>query len=149
MENEVKIRKKLPHWIPEWVDGDDVYFITINCAERGKNVLVNDTVANAVKEAFLFRHKQKKIYVNYLLIMPDHVHVLLVFGDDMKNTVKQIKRYVTTITGIKWQSDFFDHRIRNDEQLQIKYEYIRHNPVRKGLVGNPDDWKYQWWKEDF
>ncbi len=25
----------------------------------------------------------------------------------------------------------------------MKWEYIRHNPVRAGLVNDPDDWPYQ------
>ena len=36
--------------------------------------------------------------------------------------------------GVHWQRDFFDHRIRDNEDLREKREYILANPVRKGLV---------------
>jgi len=36
--------------------------------------------------------------------------------------------------GIKWQRDFFEHRLRSDESWREKADYILANPVRKGLV---------------
>ncbi len=47
--------------------------------------------------------------------------------------------------GIKapfWQKEFFDHLIRSGESYSEKWEYMRQNPVRAGLVSNADDWKY-------
>ncbi len=43
-----------------------------------------------------------------------------------------------------WQRGFFDHRLRNDAQYVAKADYIKHNPVRKGLISNPDQWTYLW-----
>jgi putative transposase len=43
-----------------------------------------------------------------------------------------------------WQRGFFDHRLRADESFEEKATYVRMNPVRKGLVGRPDDWPHLW-----
>jgi putative transposase len=41
-----------------------------------------------------------------------------------------------------WQRGFFDHVLRNDENYGQKWNYIRENPVRAGLVNNAEDWPY-------
>lgn len=78
--------------------------------------------------------------------MPDHVHTLLAFPPDqrMDRAVAAFKKYLSRKTGINWQRDFFDHRLRNEESLQLKTDYIRQNPVRAGLAECADDWPYVW-----
>ena len=41
-----------------------------------------------------------------------------------------------------WQRGFFDHLLRSDESYTQKWNYVRDNPVRAGLVTNADDWPY-------
>jgi hypothetical protein len=38
---------------------------------------------------------------------------------------------------------FFDHLLRNRESYDEKWEYVRNNPPRAGLVKFRDDWPYQ------
>lgn len=33
--------------------------------------------------------------------------------------------------------------MRSAESYDAKWEYVRANPVRAGLVADPDDWPYQ------
>lgn len=47
-------------------------------------------------------------------------------------------------TGVQWQRDFFDHRLRSDESFGDKANYIRMNPARKGLVLREEEWRYVW-----
>ena len=54
------------------------------------------------------------------------------------------RHYLAKEQGIRWQRDFFDHRIRRDESHEEKAAYIRNNPVRGGLVKAPEDWPYVW-----
>jgi hypothetical protein len=42
-----------------------------------------------------------------------------------------------------WQAGFFDHLLRRSESYAAKWEYVRRNPVRAGLVSEPDLWPYQ------
>lgn len=41
-----------------------------------------------------------------------------------------------------WQRGFFDHVLRSDESYAQKWNYVRQNPVRPGLVKNADDWPF-------
>ena len=62
----------------------------------------------------------------------------------MRGLIASWKRYIARAAGVRWQDDFFDHRIRDAASLTEKWEYIRNNPVRKNMVRSPDDWPYQW-----
>jgi hypothetical protein len=47
-------------------------------------------------------------------------------------------------SGPVWQEELFDHVLRSDESLKEKCEYIRQNPVRKGLVARPENYQWLW-----
>ncbi len=84
------------------------------------------------------------------LLMPDHLHSILAFPREpgMATTIKNWKRYVATKLGVKWQRDFFDHRLRNDQELQEKTSYIVMNPVRKGLCQRAEEWVWVYLPKD-
>jgi len=78
--------------------------------------------------------------------MPDHLHALISFPHDrsMKSVIAKWKEYSTKHVGIRWQRDFFDHRLRSDESFDEKAYYIRMNPVRQNLVSEMTAWPYVW-----
>src|SRR6478672_8443810 len=39
-----------------------------------------------------------------------------------------------------WQREYFDHVLRSDESYAEKWDYVRENPVRAGLVRSSNDW---------
>lgn len=48
-------------------------------------------------------------------------------------------RAATTV----WQREFFDHVLRSSESYEQKWLYVRKNPVRHGLVKQPEEWPFQ------
>ena len=139
-------RRKLFHDIPPWVSDDAVFFVTICCHEKMVNTIANERVATVVAESLLFYQNQKKWWVHLWLNMPDHVHGLLSLHKetDFTKIIASWKRFVARKAGFKWQLDFFDHRIRSDESLEEKENYILNNPVRAGLVAEQREWPYVW-----
>ena len=100
----------------------------------------------------------KRFDLQVAVVMPDHVHLLLTpLSDDqgwpypLSAILKIIKgmsaRSVNKLlntSGPIWQEESFDHTLRNDESLKEKLEYIRQNPVRKGLAASPEDYPWLW-----
>jgi putative transposase len=78
--------------------------------------------------------------------MPDHLHTLVSFPSDkdMTAVISQWKEFLAKKLDIHWQRDFFDHRLRSDESLRDKADYILQNPVRRGLVARAEDRSYVW-----
>ena len=45
--------------------------------------------------------------------------------------------------GSLWQADYFDRYMRSLGDYSQKWDYVRLNPVRKGLVAKSEDWPYR------
>lgn len=41
-----------------------------------------------------------------------------------------------------WQKRFWEHRIRDENDLQKHVDYIHNNPVKHGYVLTSEDWPY-------
>ncbi len=79
-----------------------------------------------------------------MVLMPDHLHALISFPPDseMRFTVGRWKAWQTRTLKVAWQDNYFDHRIRNDAEFELKAAYIRNNPVARALCARPDDWPW-------
>ena len=83
--------------------------------------------------------------------MPDHVHFFVSGHEEfvLSRWVGALKQALARANGRSksngqiWQEGFFDHILRNDESMSEKWEYIRQNPVRAGLVSDSEDWPFQ------
>jgi REP element-mobilizing transposase RayT len=87
------------------------------------------------------------VAVGRYVIMPDHVH-LFVRGDQnfrLSPWIGGLKRAMSMALKSQrlWQAGFFDHILRSDESYAEKWNYVRDNPVRAGLVKTADEWLYQ------
>lgn len=105
-----------------------------------------------------FKHT-KTIYnfeIFGLVILPDHIHLLL--------RPENIKEYPKIIRAIKynfsekfndggmaippyekkqiWQRRYWEHTIRDEEDLYKHLDYIHYNPVKHGYVKNVKDWEF-------
>ena len=88
--------------------------------------------------------------VGRYVIVPDHMHLFVSLGEDkrLRDWIGSLKRTVgkTLKTADSndpvWQRGFFDHVMRSTQSYDQKWEYVRENPVRAGLVDTPEQWPY-------
>ena len=127
--------------------GTPLFFVTC-CIEERKHVLAS----NAVHAAFCaFAQRDQDdfgVAVGRYVLMPDHMHLFLRLPPSMRlsDWVRQVKRTLTLTWAPKtasWQRGFFDHLIRHDESYSEKWQYVRQNPVRAGLVTRTEEWPFQ------
>ena len=106
--------------------------------------MTDPDIASRLIDSVLHYDKISKWHAQLFMIMPDHVHALLAFPADsgMAATIGGWKRFHHSQNGIQWQDNFFDHRIRNQDEFDEKAAYIRRNTVVKGLCGAEDDWTW-------
>jgi len=121
-----------------------IYFVTICSLPRGFNQLCHSETASILFETSRRYHEQQRWYLHLLVLMPDHLHALAgISGQtNLSSLIRDYKRVTAKIARVKWQRNFFDHRLRHDESLAEKFAYIRQNPARAGLVGNENAWPY-------
>ena len=141
--NPLPIRKTLDHRGPLTVNTTDaVYFITIAAKCRDTTEL-SDRAADILSAA-RFYHTTGKWFLYILLIMPDHLHLLVHVppSHTLADVIGHWKSFLATQRGIRFQTNFFDTRIRDQEHFAEKWNYICRNPVAKGLVSTPREWPH-------
>jgi REP element-mobilizing transposase RayT len=126
-----------------------IYFVTA-CTQNRRNILATP----AIHGTFLRFGKEGPLHGSWIgayVIMPDHLHVF-VASDDQKISIsawmKSLKNTISKTLREKgvapphWQKTFFDHLLRSSESYSEKWNYVRQNPVRAGLVESAEDWPY-------
>ncbi len=67
---------------------------------------------------------------------------------EIMHTIKSVSAHrINKLLGRRgafWQEESFDHAIRSDESLNAKMAYVLANPVRRGLVKRPREYRWLW-----
>jgi REP element-mobilizing transposase RayT len=139
-------RRQLPHGTPSERRAPSTYLLTVCTRPRRLNQLCHETVAAVIHRSLEFQQGRALWRVHACVLMPDHLHLIATVAAEtpLTHTVMYWKRYLAREAGVDWQRDFFEHRLRRDEHFDAKVDYLRMNPVRAGLVANPDEWPCFW-----
>jgi len=123
-----------------------LYFVTF--ATRDRKTIPSLDGAQVALEKYARRARENsKVALGRYVMMPDHVHLFVRGGRDFKLSpwIGGLKRTISVALKSPklWQPGFFDHILRSDESYGAKWNYVRQNPVRGGLVKSAGDWSYQ------
>jgi REP element-mobilizing transposase RayT len=147
LERKYEYHRNLPHY----QKAGRAVFITF-C--KGNRIPFAPETQEAILQHCL--HDNGKRYdLHAAVVMPDHVHLLLTplrdekgWPNSLPTILKQLKgtsaRTINKLLnscGPVWQEESLDHVLRSQESLEEKLEYIRQNPVRRGLIKRPEDYK--------
>jgi putative transposase len=142
------------------LSGSNWVFLTV-CTEKRGSWLAQASVQRTLHD--IWQTTATAWLVSDYLLMPDHLH-LFCAPNDLKFTIerwigfwkdqlaKNLKKQGGAGAGVaaatpyqaewKFQTGGFHHRLRDGENYAQKWQYVRENPVRAGLVARPDDWPY-------
>ena len=109
------------------------------------------SVAKALIEALFWMERQNDYSLGAFVIMTDHYHAVIALTGT--KSLSQIMRSIGSHTaregnrikgssGQFWQRGYYDRAIRKTEDINDIFEYIHHNPVRRGLVQVAEEWPY-------
>jgi putative transposase len=127
-----------------------LYFVTF-CTHERQRFLTTDKVHSAFVVFAERAEENFNVAVGRYVLMPDHVHLFVRGGCNFRlgawvGALKQTLAKAGVLTRAKgqvWQEGFFDHVLRSNESYSQKWNYVRENPVRAGLVKSATDWAYQ------
>jgi putative transposase len=134
-----------PPRIPVWLGLDQpvIYFITF-CVRDRRSVLANTAAFSAFRAAI----DRPEWNVIAAVLMPDHVHLLAAPNERdgqvgaLSAAIKRRMRRQLKAAW-QWQPGCFDRLLRREESAEEKWQYIRENPVRAGLVSHWSEWPYR------
>ena len=106
------------------------------------------------------------------VVMPEHVHLLLsepaVFARDCSSHASQVSAqkaganlghlasdsqvsaqrtganlgHLPHLPGSFWEKRYYDRNVRDYREFTVKLRYLHRNPVKRGLVLAPEEWKW-------
>jgi putative transposase len=96
-------------------------------------------------------NRQGAFYLHAFVVMPEHVHLLITpaSGKTLERVLQLIKGGYSHEFGLRfgskkevWQRGFTEHRIRDAADFALHREYVHQNPVKRGLVRSPREYKF-------
>jgi putative transposase len=113
-----------------------------------------------LRQAYAEASKRLHFKTIAICVLPDHLHAIWALPDgdsDYSQRWALIKshfsRALPAMASVSasqsrkrekgiWQRRFWEHRIREDDDLARHVDYIHYNPVKHGLVTQVGDWPY-------
>lgn len=128
--------------------GLSTYFITsATCCKR--SLFQTDRMASLLLDVLSHYRNQGNYSLHEFVIMPDHFHLLLTPCESLERALQLIKggfsyraRKELAFPGEVWEHSFHDRRVRDLAEYGRLCQYIHLNPVRRGLVQQPEQYAY-------
>ena len=146
-----RMRKHLRRLERVWVDWP-IYFIT-TCTLDRRRILASKEVTGILTDEWRNARNHHGWAIGRYVIMPEHVHffrkaeldaeALPTFMQRWKEWSNKRMARELNLSGRVWQEEFFAHVLRSSESYSQKWDYVKENPVRAGLVKSSDEWPWQ------
>ncbi|MGH9469728.1 MAG: REP-associated tyrosine transposase [Terriglobia bacterium] len=128
---------------------DRIFFVTVSLRRALTPLKAGEyrLVAAAIDES---RGKLGFLLCGYVL-MPDHWHALIwtAYPLTISRVVQDIKWISArclndkrSASGPVWQHQFWNRFVRHEKEFVARFHYMHLNPVRKGLVSKPEEWRW-------
>lgn len=127
-------------------------FITIVTHKRQKILIEN---INHLKNSFVQCKRKYDFDIFSIVIIPDHIHMIIKPAciSDYPKIIGQIKVNFTKNSNIEyktnnnrestiWQRRYWEHTIRDEDDLYRHMNYIHYNPIKHGYIERVSDWEY-------
>ncbi len=128
------------------------YFYTVNLADRRSQLLVH--YIGLLRSAFRYARGRHPFTIEAIVVLPDHLHAIWTLPDgdaDFALRWRLIKsvfsrglpsgEYISQSRGGKgergiWQRRYWEHTLRDEQDLVRHVDYIQFNPVKHGYVSH-------------
>jgi putative transposase len=147
----------------------DLHFVTFSCYWR--RPLLGTVRSRDCFLEILDRVRSKRNFLLFgFVVMPEHVHLLVSEppGGNPSIALQVLKQEVSRRLGKEhrlssqsqagpkfaeartveehfWQRRFYDFNVWSEKKFGEKLEYMHANPVKRGLVAHPKDWRWRSW----
>lgn len=149
----------------------NVYFVTTTVMNFDKIFSLGNQYCDIIISSLKHLISEHKVQLLAYVIMQHHIHLVKYFpqGESLIDFMRDFKKFTSTeirkqlerdnkvhiierlrMNAIKypkqkfklWMDRYDDLIITTEKTLHTKVDYIHMNPVKAGLVKNPEDWLY-------
>jgi putative transposase len=134
------------------------YFFTVVAHDRGDDLLVRHV--EGLRRAIATVRRTRPFEISAAVVLPDHLHMIwrLPPGDaDFSTRWAGIKACFSREVPVDpraghqrrgkrerclWQRRYWEHLIRDEDDLGRHIDYVHYNPVKHGLAPSPAAWPH-------
>jgi putative transposase len=142
-------RRRPPHLPLQEAPNQSAILLLTVCTDRRRPLLAQPDVAALLNQVW---RQADAWLIGRFVVMPDHLHLFCTpAGRDSPSLAVWVK-YWKTLASRQWprpaeqpiwRQSFWDRQLRSGEHYSARWDYVRNNPVRHGLVSDVDAWQYQ------
>lgn len=121
------------------------HFLTFSCYHR-RQYLGTAAVRDLFEDALERVRLRYRFVVAGYVVMPEHIHLLI--GEPIKGELSRVVHALKLSVSKRraerpfWQARYYDFVVHSENKRVEKLRYIHRNPVARGLVNKPQDWKW-------
>lgn len=134
------------------------YFFTVCLEDRAGTSLIDHI--DVLRSAYARTVDELPVRCRAMVVLPNHLHAIWTlpedddafserwrrikarFSHDLPESCSPCRSKVEKRERGIWQRRFWEHKVRNDSDLASAIEYCRVDPVKRGLVADPAEWRY-------
>ena len=134
------------------------FFFTVNLDHRKSHLLVDEI--ERLRRAFELARNRYPFRTIAYCVLPDHLHTVWRlpendadfglrwgvikrgFSSGLPTAIARSMSKIAKREKGLWQRRFWEHQIRDDDDLQRHVDYIHFNPVKHGLAKRVADWPH-------
>ena len=129
---------------------EQIVFIT-QIIENRRKLFANPEMINLLRQIMHYVNEYHPFSMLGYAFLPDHFHILIrptgqsnfsqIMHSIKRNFTKSYKEKNNISTRVNlWQKRFWDHVIRDEDDLENHLHYMHFNPVKHGYVKDPAEW---------
>ena len=138
----------MPWGLKRFHQSGQIHFITASCYRRQSKF--SNAHACALFQSALERVRQQyQLCVYGYVVMPEHIHLLISEPDKctVAAVMQSLKQGIARTLALRayepfWQERYYDFNVWSEHKFTEKLRYIHRNPVQRGLVARPEDWRW-------
>ncbi len=135
----------MPSRLERFQRAGDFHFLTFSCRDRLPNLASTDA-SELFEQSLDAVRKRYVFFVLGYVVMPEHVHLLV--SEPKRSTLDRAIQALKTSVSKRsdqrpfWLARYYDFNVHSEKKRVEKLRYMHRNPVTRGLVSHPEEWKW-------
>jgi putative transposase len=135
----------MPKSLVRYQQTGDLHFVTFSCYRR-KPHLGHAGARDLFERSLEAMRLRYDFFVGGYVVMPEHVHLLV--SEPGKALLAKALQALTLSVAVQrrerpfWQARYYDFNVYTERKRIEKLRYMHRNPVKRGLVAEPEQWAW-------
>jgi putative transposase len=124
-------------------EAGNLRFITFSCYGR-RPYLETESARDRFEQPFEAMRRRYDFFLTGYVVMPEQMHLLISEprGALLAKVIQALKLSVAVQSEPFWQVRYYDFNVYTEKKRIEKLRYMHRNPVKRGLVEKPYDWRW-------